>query len=159
MGNNRPEGKLRVAAYCRVAAGNEGSLDCCAAQKAYYAQKIEENPEWELAGIFADMGLGATDVKKRKEFSRMISACQQGKIDLILTRSLSRFARSMVDGLEMMRTLKGLGVEIVFEKENIDTRAERGELLAILYSVFAQAESEYLPSGLICTKYGMRTTG
>ena len=86
----RLEGKLRVAAYCRVAAGNEGSLDCCAAQKAYYTQKIEENPDWELAGIFADEGITGTSARKRPEFLRMIRQCKQRKIDLILARKITR---------------------------------------------------------------------
>ena len=85
-------GKQRVAAYCRVSTDSEEQLNSYEAQKAYYMQKIEENPDWELAGIFADKGLSGTSLKKRDEFKRMIAACKRGRIDTILTKSLSRFA-------------------------------------------------------------------
>ena len=145
----RLEGKLRVAAYCRVAAGNEGSLDCCAAQKAYYTQKIEENPDWELAGIFADEGLCAAAMKNRREFNRMIAACKRGKIDLILTKSLFRFSRNMVDCLEVVRMLKARDIGVICEKENINTLDDSSDYLMPLLGSFAQAESEHLTKNLI----------
>lgn len=86
-------GKQRVAAYCRVSTDSEEQLNSYEAQKAYYTQKIEENPNWELAGIYADKGLSGTSLKKRDDFKRMIAACKRGKIDTILTKSLSRFAQ------------------------------------------------------------------
>ena len=99
----RRSGKQRVAAYCRVSTDSEEQLNSYEAQKAYYTQKIEENPDWELAGIFADAGLSGTNMKKRKEFNRMIAACKRGSINMILTKSLSRFARNTVDCLETVR--------------------------------------------------------
>ena len=91
--------KLRVAAYCRVSTDNEEQLTSYTSQKEYYTQKIGENPDWEFAGIFADRGITGTSMKKRAEFNRMIAACKRGRIDLILTKSLSRFARNTVDCL------------------------------------------------------------
>ncbi len=102
----RSDGILRAAAYCRVSTDTEEQLNSYEAQKAYYTQKIAENPNWELAGIFADEGISGTSLKKRKEFNRMIAACKRGRIDLILTKSLSRFARNTVDCLETVRMLK-----------------------------------------------------
>ena len=104
---------LRVAAYCRVSTDSEEQITSYEAQKAYYTQKIEENPDWELAGIFADKGLSGTSMKKRENFNKMIAACKRGKIDTILTKSLSRFARNTKDCLEAVRELKELGVKYV----------------------------------------------
>lgn len=137
-------GKRRVAAYCRVSTGSEEQLNSYEAQKAYYTQKIEENPDWEMAGIYADKGLSGTSLKKRGEFNRMIAACKRGRIDTILTKSLSRFARNTVDCLEMVRMLKAHGIGVIFEKENINTLTESSEFLITLFSGFAQAESESL---------------
>ena len=117
----RRNGKQRVAAYCRVSTDSEEQLNSYAAQKTYYTQKIEENPDGEMAGVFADEGLSGTSMKKRKEFNRMIAACKRGRIDLILTKSLSRFARNTVDCLEMMRVLKAQGIGVIFEKKDLLT--------------------------------------
>ena len=95
-GNLAKDGRQRVAAYCRVSTDSEEQLNSYAAQKNYYTQKIAENPEWEMAGVFADEGISGTSMKKRREFNKMIEACKQGHIDLILTKSLSRFARNTV---------------------------------------------------------------
>ena len=114
----------RVAAYCRVSTDSEEQITSYEAQKAYYTQKIEENPDWELAGIFADKGLSGTSMKKRENFNKMIAACKRGKIDTILTKSLSRFARNTVDCLETVRMLKAHGIGVIFEKENINTLTE-----------------------------------
>lgn len=140
----RKKNMQRVAAYCRVSTDSEEQLNSYTAQKAYYTQKIEENPGWELAGIFADAGLSGVSTKKRKEFNRMIAACKRGRIDLILTKSLSRFARNTVDCLETVRMLKANGIGVIFEKENINTLTESSEFLITLFSGFAQAESESL---------------
>ena len=101
--------KLRVAAYCRVSTDSEEQLTSYTSQKEYYTQKIGENPDWEFAGIFADRGITGTSMKKRAEFNRMIAACKRGRIDLILTKSLSRFARNTVDSLEVVRMLRKAG--------------------------------------------------
>ena len=149
---SRRNGKQRVAAYCRVSTDSEEQLNSYAAQKTYYTQKIEENPDWEMAGVFADEGLSGTSMKKRKEFRRMIAACKRGRIDMILTKSLSRFARNTVDCLEMVRVLKANGVGVIFEKENINTLTESSEFLITLFSGFAQAESESLSKNVIWGK-------
>lgn len=136
--------KLRVAAYCRVSTDSEEQLNSYHAQKDYYTQKISENPEWENAGIYADEGISGTSLKKRDEFNRMIAACKRGRIDLILTKSLSRFSRNTVDSLETIRMLKAKRIGVIFEKENINTLTESSEFLVTLFSSFAQAESESL---------------
>lgn len=144
----RLHGRQRVAAYCRVSTDSEEQINSYTAQKAYYTQKIEESQDWELAGIFADEGITGTSMKKRKEFNRMITACKRGGIDLILTKSLSRFARNTVDCLETVRILKSKGIGVIFEKENINTLTESSEFLITLFSGFAQAESESLSSNI-----------
>ena len=138
----------RVAAYCRVSTDSEEQITSYEAQKAYYTQKIEENPDWELAGIFADKGLSGTSMKKRENFNKMIAACKKGKIDTILTKSLSRFARNTVDCLETVRMLRARGIGVIFEKENINTLTESNEFLITLFSGFAQAESESLSGNI-----------
>ena len=140
----RKGGKQRVAAYCRVSTNSEEQLNSYAAQNSYYTQKIDETPDWEMAGIFADEGLSGTSMKKRTEFNRMIAACKQGRIDMILTKSLSRFARNTVDCLNTVRLLKAKGIGVIFEKENLNTLTEYSEFLITLFSGFAQAESESL---------------
>jgi len=141
--------RQRVAAYCRVSTDSEEQLTSYTAQKAYYTQKIGENPDWEMAGIFADKGITGTSMKKRTEFKRMIAACKRGRIDLILTKSLSRFARNTVDSLEMVRMLRANGIGVIFEKENINTLTESSEFLITLFSGFAQAESESISKNVI----------
>ncbi len=141
--------RQRVAAYCRVSTDSEEQLTSYTAQKAYYTQKIDENPDWELAGIYADKGITGTSMKKRVEFKKMIAACKRGKIDLILTKSLSRFARNTVDSLEVVRMLRANGIGVIFEKENINTLTESSEFLLTLFSGFAQAESESISKNVI----------
>lgn len=130
-----------MAAYCRVSTDSKEQLTSYEAQKEY---KIQNNPDWELAGIFADKGLSGTSMKKRTEFNKMIAACKRGRIDLILAKSLSRFARNTVDCLDTVRMLKGRGIGVIFEKENINILTESSEFLITLFSGFAQAESESL---------------
>ena len=149
----------RVAAYCRVSTDSEEQITSYEAQKAYYTQKIEENPDWELAGIFADKGLSGTSMKKRENFNKMIAACKRGKIDTILTKSLSRFARNTVDCLETVRMLKAHGIGVIFEKENINTLTESSEFLITLFSGFAQAESESLSKNIIWGKEESKKAG
>ncbi len=147
-GGPRRGGGQRVAAYCRVSTDSEEQINSYTAQKAYYSQKIEETPDWEMAGLFADEGITGTSMKKRKEFNRMITACKRGRIDLILTKSLSRFARNTVDCLEIVRMLKARGIGVLFEKENINTLTVSSEFLITLFSGFAQAESESLSTNV-----------
>lgn len=134
--------KLRVCAYCRVSTDDEEQLTSYEAQIGYYTDKIQSNPEWEFVEVFADEGISGVMTKKRDEFNRMIDMCREGKIDRILTKSISRFARNLVDSIKFIRELKSLGVSVYFEKENIDTGEMTSEMMVALYSVFAQAESE-----------------
>ena len=112
---------LRVAAYCRVSTDDEEQKTSYEAQIGYYTEKINQNPEWQMAGIFADEGISGTQAKKRPEFLKMIRLCRQRKIDIILTKSLSRFARNTVDSLGYIRELRALGIAVISEKENINT--------------------------------------
>ena len=138
-----------MAAYCRVSTDSEEQLNSYDAQKAYYTQKIGENPDWEMAGIFADRGITGTSLKKRAEFNRMIAACKRGRIDMILTKSASRFARNTVDCLRVIRALKNRGIGVIFEKENINTLTESSEFLITLFSSFSQAESESMGLNIV----------
>ena len=134
--------QLKVAAYCRVSTDALEQLNSYQVQIEYYTDYINSNKEWQLAGIFADEGLSGTSTRKRKEFNRMIRLCRQKKINLILCKSASRFARNTVDCLEYIRELKALGIGVIFEKENLNTLTEYSEFLLALHSSFAQAESE-----------------
>ena len=134
--------QLRVAAYCRVSTEQEEQQNSYQVQIAYYTDLINRKKEWILAGIFADEGISGTQTKKRTEFNRMIRMCKNKKIDLIITKSISRFARNTVDCLEYVRQLKDLGIGVIFEKENINTLTMTSEFMIALYSSFAQAESE-----------------
>lgn len=145
--------QLRVAAYCRVSTDQEEQLTSYEAQCAYYTDKIMTNPEWSLAGIFADEGITGTSTKKREEFKKMIRLCRRGKIDLILTKSISRFARNTVDCLAYIRELKELKIPVVFEKENINTMKTDSEIIITMLGGFAQAESESISQNV---RWGVR---
>jgi DNA invertase Pin-like site-specific DNA recombinase len=134
--------QLRAAAYCRVSTDQEEQLTSYEAQVAYYTDKIMSNHEWTLAGIFADEGITGTSVKKRTNFLRMIRLCRKGKIDIILTKSISRFARNTVDCLNYIRELKELGIAVIFENENINTMKADTEIIITMLAGFAQAQSE-----------------
>lgn len=112
--------QLRVAAYCRVSTKEEDQANSYEVQKEYYTDKIMSNTAWTMAGIFADKGITGTSAKKREDFMRMIRHCRQKKIDVILTKSVSRFSRNTVDCLYYTRVLKQLGIAVIFEKENIN---------------------------------------
>ena len=140
--------KQRVAVYCRVASGSEDHSASLAAQKAYYTEMVDRHPEWELAGIYADKGIATTDRKKQKEFNKMLTACGQGKIDLILVRSVSRFARNVMDCLDVVQMLKASGVRVIFEKEGFDTSTEAGDLRIALFNELARRESESISMNL-----------
>lgn len=134
--------QLRVAAYCRVSTEQEEQQNSYQVQISYYTDLINKKKEWTLAGIFADEGISGTQTKKRTEFNRMIRMCKNKKIDLVITKSISRFARNTVDCLEYVRQLKDLGIGVIFEKENINTLTMTSEFMIALYGSFAQAESE-----------------
>ena len=120
----KKQGKRRVAAYCRVSTDDEEQLTSYNVQIEHYTEVIESNPNWKFAGIFADAGITGVMAKKRDEFNRMIELCREKKIDHILTKSISRFARNIVDSIKYIRELKALGISIYFEKENIDTSSQ-----------------------------------
>ena len=136
--------KLRVAAYCRVSTDSEEQATSYEAQIEHYTNYIKSNPEWELAGIFADEGITGTNTKKREEFNRMIEECMQGKIDMIITKSISRFARNTLDCLKYIRQLKDKNIPVYFEKENINTMDSKGEILLTIMASLAQQESQSL---------------
>ena len=133
---------LRVAAYCRVSTDSEEQLSSYENQLAYYTEKIMKEPGWTMAGVFADEGVTGTSTCKRMEFLRMIRQCRQGKIDMILAKSVSRFARNTVDTLNFTRELRGLGIPVIFEEQNINSIYPESEFLITLHGAFAQAESE-----------------
>ena len=138
---NQEKAKLRVAAYARVSSDSADQLNSYLAQVDYYTRHIGENPDWELADIYADEGISGLDTQNRNEFNRMMADCRAGKIDRILVKSMSRFARNTRDTLYFMRELMRLGVTVRFEKENIDTGKLSSEQTATIYAAFAQMES------------------
>ena len=145
--------QLRVAAYCRVSTDDEEQLTSYEAQQTYYTDKIMTNPQWTMAGIFADEGRTGTSAAKRPEFLRMIRKCRQKKIDLVLVKSISRFARNTVDCLNYIRALRSLGIAVIFEKENINTLDSDSEMLITMMGAFAQAESESISENV---KWGVK---
>lgn len=134
--------ELRVAAYCRVSTEEEEQQNSFEVQVAYFTDKINHHDGWELVGVFADEGISGLRTKKRDQFNKMIDLCKKGKIDLILTKSISRFARNTVDCIKHVRTLKSWGIPVIFEKENINTSDMTSEMILTVLSAFAQAESE-----------------
>lgn len=132
--------KKRVAAYARVSSGKDAMLHSLSEQVSYYSGLIRQNPGWQYAGVFADEAISGTK-ENRAEFQRMLTDCREGKIDLILTKSISRFARNTVHLLETVRELKALGVDIQFERERIHTMSGDGELMLSILASFAQEES------------------
>lgn len=138
----------RVAAYCRVSTKEEDQANSYEVQKEYYTEKIMSNSSWTMAGIFADKGISGTSAKKRENFMRMIKCCRQKKIDIILTKSVSRFSRNTVDCLYYTRLLKSLGIAVIFEKENINSLEEDSELRITLSGAFAQSESESISANV-----------
>jgi len=135
------QAKLRVAAYARVSSDSADQLNSYLAQVDYYTRHIGENPDWELVDVYADEGISGLAVKNRDDFNRMMADCRAGKVDRILVKSMSRFARNTSDFLTAMRELLRLGVTIYFEKENIDTGMLTSEQMATIYAGFAQMES------------------
>ena len=133
--------KLRVCAYCRVSTENEEQLSSYVAQVTHYTDYIKRNPEWDSARIYADEGISGTNTKKRVEFNRMIEDCMAGKIDMVITKSISRFARNTLDTLQYVRQLKEKNIAIFFEKENVNTLDSKGEFLITLLGSLAQEES------------------
>ena len=144
---------LRVAAYCRVSTDSEDQLESYKAQVAYYTDAIAKNPRWRFVDIYADEGITGVMAKKRTNFMRMMRDCEKGKIDLILTKSVARFARNTVDSLNYVRRLKAKGIGVYFEEQALDSLKTENEMALGLYSVLAQAESENISANV---RWGIR---
>ena len=140
--HTQPKQKLKVCEYARVSTGNRAQAESYATQVEYYTEKIENNPLWEFAGVYADEGITGTKVKGRDDFKAMIAACEDGDVDLIVTKSITRFARNTVECIQTVRKLKAIGVGVYFEKENMNTLAESSELMLSILASIAQGESE-----------------
>ena len=144
-----PSRKLRVCAYARVSTETEEQKTSFDYQVRYYTKLITENPDWEFAGVYADYGITGTSADKRPEFLRMVKDCEEGRIDLVLTKSISRFARNTLQCLTYVRHLNNLGVHIVFESNGVDTRTAFSEMLLTVLAAFAQEESRSISENTI----------
>jgi site-specific DNA recombinase len=140
--NQETARKLRVAAYTRVSSNSKDQEHSFAAQNAYFSKLITDNPDWELADIYADQGITGTSIDKRDDFLRMMEDCRKGRIDRILVKSSSRFARNTKESLAAVRELKSLSISVYFEEQNIDTAQVSGEVLIAMFAALAQRESE-----------------
>ena len=145
--------RLRVAAYARVSMETDRLMHSLSAQISYYSDLIQKNPEWEYAGVYADKFISGTRIEKRSEFQRMLADCEKGLINMILCKSISRFARNTVDLLNTVRHLKEIGVDIWFEKENVRTLSGDGEVMLTLLASFAEQESRSISENC---KWGIR---
>lgn len=145
--------RLRVAAYARVSTDEESQLSSLETQEDYYRSYIQSNPDWLFVGIYADRGITGTSYMKRDEFNRMIADCESGQIDMIVTKSISRFARNTVDTINVVRRLKSIGIGVRFEKENIFSLDGKGEFVLTLMASFAQEEARSLSEN---TSWGIR---
>ena len=140
--------KLRVAAYARVSSSSEDQLNSYRVQNQYYSELISSNPDWEMVDIYADEGITGTSVEKREDFQRMMQDCRKGKIDRILVKSISRFARNTKDCLAAVRELKELGVSVQFEEQGIDTSKVSSEMVTAIMASLAQKGSESISSNV-----------
>lgn len=140
--------QLRVAAYCRVSTKMDEQLNSYEVQKRHYTERINSEPGWVLVGIFADKGITGTSVKKRDEFNRLMRLCKQGKVDMIITKSIARFARNTVDCLTYTRMLKELGVDVYFEEQGIHSTEPGAEFYITIYGSIAQSESENISANV-----------
>jgi len=150
---NSPTERIRVAPYCRVSTDSEDQLESYKTQVAYYNEYVNSNPEWEMVGIYADEAITGTNTKNREDFKRMIDDCMSGKIDMVITKAISRFARNTVDTLTYVRQLKDKGVAVYFEEQNINTLTTEGEFLLTILSSVAQQEVENISANV---KFGLR---
>ena len=140
--------QLRVVAYCRVSTKQEEQLNSYETQKNYYTERINAEPNWTLVGIFADKGITGTSVKNRDEFNKMIKLCKRGKVDMIITKSISRFARNTLDCLKYTRMLKAIGVDVFFEEQGIHSTQPGAEFYITIYGSIAQSESENISANV-----------
>ena len=145
--------RRKVAAYARVSTSSDEQLNSVRAQEDYFIKHIQKHPNWDFAGVYADEGISGTTIRQREAFNRMIDDALAGKFDLIVTKSLSRFARNTVDTLNTIRKLKAHGVEVYFEKEEIYTLDSTGEFMITLLSSIAEEESRSISENV---KWGRR---
>lgn len=145
--------KKRVAAYCRVSTMSDNQEGSYEIQRAVYTQKITEEPDWTLAGIYADRGISGTQASRRPQFLKLIEDCEAGKIDIVICKSISRFSRNTLDAVTYIQKLLGLGIRLIFEKEGIDTDSKFSEMLITVLAAFAQEESRSLSENV---KWGKR---
>lgn len=138
----------RVAAYCRVSTEQEEQVNSYAVQVKHYTELINREPRWSMVGIFADKGISGTSTKHRDEFNRMIRACKKGKIDMIITKSISRFARNTLDVLKYTRMLNDLNIDVYFEEQGIHTLDKGSEFFITMYGSIAQSESENISANV-----------
>lgn len=152
---NMPEEEivLRVAAYCRVSTDSDDQINSFTAQNSHYMEMITAHDQWELVDIYADEGITGTSTKKRKDFQRLLADCRNGRIDKVLVKSISRFARNTTECLEAVRELKSLGISIFFEEHNIDTKMVSSEMLTAVIASCAQVESESISKN---TRWGIQ---
>lgn len=149
----RPVSRKRVAAYCRVSTDKDAQLESLENQMEAFRYRLALHKDWELVNIYADEGLTGTTVKSRVKFLEMVADCEAGKIDYILTKSISRFARNTLDCINYVRKLQGMGVQVYFEKEGIDTGEAASEMLLTIMASFAQEESRSISENV---KWGIR---
>ena len=140
--------KLRVAAYVRVSSNSSDQLNSYAAQNAHYTELITSNSDWDFVDVYADKGITGTSAEKRDDFQRLLQDCRRGRIDLVLTKSSSRFARNTKESLEAARELKALGIGVYFEEQNLNTAELSGELMAAIFALLAQKGSESISENL-----------
>ena len=140
--------QIRVAAYCRVSTKQEEQLNSYDVQVKFYTEKIQSEPKWSLVGIFADKGITGTSVKKRDEFNRLMRLCKRGKVDMIITKSISRFSRNTVDCLKYVRMLRELNIDVFFEEQGIHSIDPGAEFYITIYGSIAQSESENISANV-----------
>ena len=145
--------KKRVAAYCRVSSDMQHQKTSIALQRQVFSEKIAQNPSWELVAIYSDEGITGTSIRKRPGFQQMMTDASEGLIDIILTKSISRFARNTLECLETIRELQSYNVQLIFEKEGIATGEAFSEMLLSIMAAFAQEESRSVSENL---KWGIR---
>lgn len=144
--------QLRVAAYCRVSTKQEEQLNSYEVQKSHYEERIRNEPKWTLVGIYADKGITGTSTKHRDEFNKLIRQCKKGKVDMIITKSISRFARNTLDCIKITRMLREINVDVYFEEQNLHSIDASSELYITIYGSLAQSESENISANVIWGK-------
>ena len=140
--------RKKVAAYARVSKSTERTMNSMSAQISYYNDLIQKNPSWEFAGVYSDEAIPGGSKEKRPGFRELLNACDAGKVDIVLTKSISRFARNTVDLLETVRHLKSLGIAVIFEKESINSMTADGELMLTILASYAQEEVETMSQNI-----------